>query len=118
MHNRRENQVRGGDVDSFQTVVDAVLVAIATGTLGYLIKFVKEQRAVNAANQQANRAMQRDVILRYFAKAVEHGEELSVQEMECLEATYRAYSANHGNGTARLMYERTKEHARVKTSMD
>jgi len=105
-------------MESFQVMVDAVLVAIATGTLSYLVKFVKEQRRVNAANEQANRAMQRDVILRYFAKAVEHKEQLSVQEMECLEATYSAYSANHGNGTAKLMYERIKEHARVKTSMD
>ena len=104
-------------MESFQTVVDAVLVAIATGTLGYLVRFVREQRRVNAANEQANRAMQRDMILRYFAKAVERGEEMSVQEMECLKATYAAYSANHGNGTAKLMYERTKEHARVVTTM-
>ena len=34
-------------MESFQVMVDALLVAIATGTLSYLVKFVKEQRSVS-----------------------------------------------------------------------
>ena len=60
-------------IDVLTIAIQAVVGAISTGTLGCLIHFVRKQNKVNKANAMANRAMQRDVLFRYFHIIVEEG---------------------------------------------
>lgn len=99
-------------------IVTSIVGAIASGTAGCLVKFASEQREVNKANVLAQRSMQRDVIYRYFHKAVELGQALTPEEYKHVTDCASAYEANGGNGTGTLMYERIKEHARIETGLN
>ena len=88
---------------------------VASGTCAALVRFAREQREVNRRNALAQRSMQRDVIYRYFHKAVELGQALTPEEYKHVNDCASAYQANGGNGTGTVMWERIREHARIET---
>lgn len=102
-------------LDIITLVVTTAIGFVTTGTLTYLVHFVGEQRRVNAANELANRSMQRDVLYRYFAKVVERGEHVTPEEYKHLEDCYEAYHSNGGNGAGTLMFERVKQNVVIDT---
>lgn len=102
-------------VDVIGLAVEAVVGLVTTGTLAYLVRFVKEQREVNRANALANRSMQRDVLFRYFRIVVEQGVPITPEEFDHVGSCYAAYHENGGNGTGTLMWERIKENVRIDT---
>lgn len=102
-------------INVLNLILNATVGFVATGTLGYLAHFAKEQRQVNKANALANRSMQRDVLFRYFHIVVEQGMPITTEEMEHIDRCYTAYHDNGGNGTGTLMYERIKATAKLDT---
>ena len=104
-------------IELVNLLVTSIVGIVASGTAGYLTKFAREQREVNKANVLAQRSMQRDVIYRYFHKAVELGQALTPEEYKHVTDCANAYQANGGNGTGTLMYERIREHARIETGI-
>lgn len=99
------------------TALSGVAVAAIAALTRTLNGFVREQRAVNEANRQANRSMQREVIYRMFREHVERGEPMAPHEMDHLDEVYRAYHSNGGNGTATVMYERIREFGKISTEV-
>ena len=104
-------------IEQLNVLITSVIGLITSGTAAYLGKFVHEQREVNKANVLAQRSMQRDVIYRYFHKAVELGQALTPEEYKHVTDCASAYEADGGNGTGTLMYERIKEYARIETGL-
>lgn len=103
-------------LDVLTIAIQAVVGAISTGTLGCLIHFVRKQNKVNKANAMANRAMQRDVLFRYFHSIVEEGNStITPEEYEHLGKCYEAYHENEGNGTGTLMWNKIQENVRLDT---
>ena len=97
-------------------IVLTTLIGLAVGGMyKQLVSFIKEQRTVNHANVLAQRSMQRDVIYRYFHKAVEQGQALTPEEYKHVSDCANAYEANGGNGTGSVMMERIREHAKITT---
>lgn len=105
-------------LDILTLVVTTAIGFVTTGTLGYLVHFVKEQRKVNAANELANRSMQRDVLYRYFAKVVERGEHITPEEYKHVANCYEAYHSNGGNGAGSLMWERIQANVTIDTGRE
>ena len=101
-----------------ETIVNGILVLMIGALWGYLSKFVKEQREANKRNAMSIRSMQRSELTRYFRMVVEDKKPISMEEMTHVEACYKAYHANGGNGTGTLMYERIKECAHIVTKVD
>ena len=104
-------------IEQLNVLITSVIGLITSGTAAYLTKFVKEQRKVNVANAQAQRSMQRDVIYRYFHKAVELRQPLTPEEYKHVNDCANAYQANGGNGTGTVMWERIREHAIIETGL-
>ena len=104
-------------IEQLNVLITSVIGLITSGTAAYLGKFVHEQREVNKANVLAQRSMQRDVIYRYFHKAVELGQPLTPEEFKHVNDCANAYNANGGNGTGTVMWDRIREHARIETGM-
>ena len=102
-------------IEQLNVLITSVIGLITSGTAAYLAKFVHEQREVNKANAQAQRSMQRDVIYRYFHKAVELRQPLTPEEYKHVNDCANAYRANGGNGTGTVMWERIREHAIIET---
>ena len=102
-------------VDVINLIVTAVVGCVASGTLAYLTKFVREQKVVNIANAEANRSMQRDVLYRYFHKAVELREPLTPEEYKHVNDCAEAYRLNGGNGAGTVMWDRIREYAVIDT---
>lgn len=102
-------------VEIINLFVTSIVGIIASGTAGYLVKFAHEQKEVNKANAEANRSMQRDVLYRYFHKAVELGESLTPEEYKHVTDCAEAYRLNGGNGAGTIMYDRIREHAIIDT---
>lgn len=100
-------------------VASLVLTTLVGLCVGGLYKsfssFVVEQREVNKANALAQRSMQRDVIYRYFHKAVEMGEPLTPEEFKHVHDCWTAYHANGANGTGDIMWDKIREHAQIET---
>lgn len=105
----------GVEIGVLNLIITTVVGFIASGTCGALVKFAREQREVNKANVLAQRSMQRDVIYRYFHKAVELGQPLTPEEYKHVNDCANAYNANGGNGTGTVMWERIREHAIIET---
>ena len=101
-----------------ETIVNGILVLMIGALWKYLSQFVKEQRDANRRNSMSIRSMQRSELTRYFRMVVEDGKPISVEEMTHIEACYKAYHANGGNGAGTLMYERIKEHACIVTKIE
>ena len=92
------------------------LTLAGVGAIGAMLRnFASEQREVNKANAEANRSMQRDVLYRYFHKAVELQEPLTPEEYKHVSDCYAAYAANGGNGAGVVMWDRIREFARIDT---
>ena len=102
-------------VSIFETIVAGLTLAALLGMWAMLRRFVKEQRDVNEANKQFIRSMQRAEIVRYFRIVVEQGNPVTTEELEHLNACYKAYHDNGGNGTGTLMYERIRDHVHLVT---
>lgn len=102
-------------IDVINLIVTSFVGVIASGTAGCLVRFAHEQREVNKANVLAQRSMQRDVIYRYFHKAVELQQPLTPEEYKHVNDCASAYQANGGNGTGTVMWERIREYARIET---
>lgn len=105
------------ELDVLNLVMTTAVGFVASGTCAALVKFAKEQREVNKANVLAQRSMQRDVIYRYFHKAVELGQPLTPEEFKHVNDCANAYNANGGNGTGTVMWDRIREHARIETGL-
>ena len=102
--------------------LDVIALAMTTligllvgGMYRNLARFMEEQRQVNRANAEANRSMQRDVLYRYFHKAVELGESLTPEEYKHVADCAEAYRLNGGNGAGTVMWDRIREHAKIDT---
>lgn len=102
-------------IEVINIALTAVVGVITSGTCASLVKFAREQREVNKANVLAQRSMQRDVIYRYFHKAVELQQPLTPEEYKHVNDCANAYQANGGNGTGTVMWERIREYARIET---
>lgn len=96
-------------------VISGLTLAALVGLWKMLRSFIREQREANRRNTESIRSMQRAELLRMFQRVVEDGHPVTVEELEHLEACYKAYHANGGNGTGTLMYERIREYAVIKT---
>ena len=105
-------------MNAFADVASGVTLAALLGLVAMFRRFAREQRAVNAANEKANRSMQRDVLYRYFAKVVERGESVTPDEYAHIEQCYGAYHANGGNGAGTLMWEKIRENVRIDTGRE
>jgi hypothetical protein len=103
------------EIGVLNLIITTVVGFIASGTCAALVKFTREQREVNKATAQAQRSMQRDVIYRYFHKAVELRQPLTPEEYKHVNDCANAYRANGGNGTGTVMWERIREHAIIET---
>lgn len=97
------------------SVLSGITLAGLTALFRILHAFRTEQREANRRNTESIRSMQRAELLRMFQRVVEDGHPVTVEELEHLEACYKAYHANGGNGTGTLMYERIREYAVIKT---
>lgn len=106
-----------GTLEVVSIVLNAIIGAIVAGLFASFRGFVREQREVNKANAQAQRSMQRDVIYRYFHKAVELRQPLTPEEFKHVNDCANAYKANGGNGTGTVMWDRIREHARIETGL-
>ncbi len=104
-------------IEIINLIVSTVVAFVASGTCASFVKFAREQREVNKANVLAQRSMQRDVIYRYFHKAVELGQPLTPEEFKHVTDCANAYEVNGGNGTGTVMYDRIREHARIETGL-
>ena len=104
-------------LDILTLVITTAIGFVTTGTLTYLIKFVREQRQVNEANVLAQRSMQRDVIYRYFHKVVELGQTLTPEEYKHVNDCANAYDANGGNGAGTVMWDRIRANVRIDTGL-
>lgn len=100
------------------SVISGLTLAGLTGVMKMLRGFIKEQRAANERNDEFRHSMQRAEIARTFRFVVEEGKPVTREELEHLEATYRAYSGDGQNGVGTLMYERIKENAIIVTKVD
>ena len=96
-------------------ILTSIIGIVLTGLAKQFTMFVKEQRKVNEANELANRSMQRDVIFRYFRIVVEQGQAVTPEEYEHIARCYKAYSANGGNDTGTLMWNKIQEHVTIDT---
>lgn len=103
------------ELDVIALVLTTIIGLVVTGLYRQMTVFVKEQREVNKANVLAQRSMQRDVIYRYFHKAVELRQPLTPEEYKHVNDCANAYRANGGNGTGTVMWERIREHAIIET---
>lgn len=103
------------ELDVIALVLTTIIGLVVTGLYRQMTVFVREQREVNKANAQAQRSMQRDVIYRYFHKAVELRQPLTPEEYKHVNDCANAYRANGGNGTGTVMWERIREHAIIET---
>ena len=104
-----------GTLEVVSIVLNAIIGAIVAGLFASFRGFVREQREVNKANAQAQRSMQRDVIYRYFHKAVELRQPLTPEEFKHVNDCANAYKANGGNGTGTVMWDRIREYATIET---
>ena len=107
-----------GTLEIISIALNAVIVAAVTALTTSFRSFAKEQRDVNKANAEANRSMQRDVLYRYFHKAVELGEPLTPEEFKHVSDCANAYQANGGNGTGTVMWDRIREFAKIDTGRE
>ena len=96
-------------------IITTIVGFVVSGTLTYLVKFVREQKQVNHANALANRSMQRDVLYRYFHKVVELGEPLTPEEYKHVNDCWNAYHASGNNGSGDLMWDKIREYAQIET---
>lgn len=104
-----------GTLELISIIMNAVIGGIVAGLFASFKSFTKEQREVNKANTEANRSMQRDVLYRYFHKAVELQEPLTPEEFKHVSDCYNAYNANGGNGTGTVMWDKIREFAQINT---
>lgn len=100
------------------SVISGLSLAGLVGIFKVLRDFVKEQRAANERNDEFRHSMQRAEIARTFRLVVEEGKPVTREELEHLEATYRAYTGDGQNGVGTLMYERIKDNAIIVTKVD
>lgn len=100
------------------SVLSSLTLAGLTGVFKMLRDFIKEQREANERNEEFRHSMQRAEIARTFRLVVEEGKPVTREELEHLEATYRAYSGDGQNGVGTLMYERIKQNAYIVTKVD
>ena len=105
------------ELDVLALVLTTLIGLVVTGMYKQMREFFTEQREVNRANVLAQRSMQRDVIYRYFHKAVELGQPLTPEEFKHVTDCANAYNANGGNGTGTVMYDRIREHAKIETGL-
>lgn len=103
------------ELDVIAIVLTTFIGLVVTGMYKQMREFFMEQREVNKANVLAQRSMQRDVIYRYFHKAVELGQPLTPEEFKHVNDCANAYNANGGNGTGTVMWEKIREHATIET---
>lgn len=103
------------ELDVIALAMTTLIGLVVTGLYKQMNDFVNEQREVNKANVLAQRSMQRDVIYRYFHKSVELGQALTPEEFKHVTDCANAYSANGGNGTGTVMYDRIREFAHIET---
>lgn len=102
-------------ISVFEGVLSGLILAAIIGLWAIMRRFVKDQRAVNEANRNFIRSQQRAEIVRYFRIVVEQGQPITIEEMDHITSCYASYSANGGNGTGKLMYERIQEFACIAT---
>lgn len=108
----------GIQVDVLTTALTAFIGIMVSGMWAYLVQFVNKQKKVNEANKVFMRSMQRAQITHAFQRHVEDGHPITIEEMEHLDACYRAYHEHGGNGTGTLMWERIHEHAKLVTHIN
>ena len=103
------------ELDVLALVLTTLIGLVVTGMYTQMRDFFDEQREVNKANVLAQRSMQRDVIYRYFHKAVELKQPLTPEEFKHVTDCANAYNANGGNGTGTVMYDRIRDFAIIDT---
>lgn len=110
-------------------VLSIVLDAIITAAVAFIFKRIdalsesiemqrKEAALADRRNREFEMSMQQSEIIHAFQRHVEDGKPMSFEEMKHLDASYRAYHANGGNDVGTLLYERTKEFAKIVTKVE
>ena len=100
-----------------ESIVSGLLLAALLGSWSVFRRFIREQRELNYLMSESIASMQREVIIRAFQRHIEDGKPMSVEEMDHLDACYEAYTASGHDGTARILYEKTKHYAVMTTKV-
>lgn len=96
-------------------VISGLTLAALVGLWKMLRSFIHEQREANKRSADSIHSMQRAEITRMFQRVVEDGKPVSVEEMDHLNALYKAYSGDGCDGVGELMYKRIKDQVIIKT---
>lgn len=99
-------------------VLDFLISAVVIPLLKKVIDLSKAMHEADARNKAFEMSMQQSEIIHAFQRHVEDGKPMSLEEMKHLDASYKAYHANGGNDVGTLLYERTKQYARIVTKVD
>ena len=106
-------------------ILDAIIaaaVAFIFNRIGKLAEAVAESRVEAAKADKRNRefemSMQQAEIIHAYQRHVEDEKPMSIEEAAHLDKCYEAYHANGGNSVGTLLYERTKQYAKIVTKVD
>ena len=113
----------------FMEIISLILDAIITAAVAFIFKrlgalagSLDESRKAAAEADKRNRefemSMQQSEIIHAFQRYVEDGKPMSLEEATHLDKCYEAYHANGGNSVGTLLYERTKQYAKIVTKID